>query len=108
MIYQLTISDALKILKEYDQETIIKFGWGLQSGHANRGYYHELGLEPRYNVSIKEMISELESNIGATHYGWKGGEYTYYEGSSIHLSEEGSCGTPISNILLDLLLKDTV
>lgn len=108
MINNLTLGEALEILKKQDPTSIIKLGWSKGSGHSYREYYHELGLEPVYNVSIQEMIDELENMIGATRTGWKGGEYEYWEDSMINLSKKGTRGTPISDILLEYMIKDTI
>lgn len=54
------------------------------------------------------MIDELKDMIGATCTGWKGGEYQYWKDSMINLAEDGAEGTPISNILLEYMIKDTI
>lgn len=108
MIFDLTLGEALEILENQDPTSIIRLGWGKGSGHSYRGYYHEIGLEPKNNVSIQEMIDELKNMIGATLTGWKGGEYQYSKESMINLAEEGSTGTPISNTLLQYMIKDTI
>lgn len=52
MINNLTLCEALEILKKQDPTSIINLGWSKGSGHSYRGCYHEIGLEPAYNVSI--------------------------------------------------------
>lgn len=104
-IENLTIGSALDILNKYDKNKIVPLGWGFGSAHSNRGYYSDLGLEPKTNVTIGEMIEELSNSIGKTFTGWKGGEFDMDENTDIHLSNEGSCGTNISNIFLELLIE---
>lgn len=107
-IENLTISSALEILNQYDKNKIVELGWGEDSGHSNRGYYSDLGLEPQYNVTIGEMIDELKNCVGRTFTGWKGGEFEMDMNTDIHLSNEGSCGTNISNIFLELLIENRI
>lgn len=104
-IENLTIGSALDILNKYDKNKVVPLGWGFGSSHSNRGDYSELGLEPKTNVTIGEMIEELSNSIGKTFTGWKGGEYTMHEDSNICLSYEGRRGTNISNIFLELLIE---
>lgn len=86
---QLTIEQAIKVLEKYDPATKVKYGWGVGSAHSYRGYYSDLGLEPKYNVTVNEMLQELKHSRGLTFTGWKGGEFDMYDGTLIWFAKEG-------------------
>ena len=98
------IKEILEILKKEDPETILNLGW--EFPHSYRGYYHELGVEPKRNVKIKDMIKCLEASIGNEFEGWKGGLYRMTEYSDVYLAKWGECGEEIGEYLLEYMLKD--
>lgn len=101
----LTLHELITRLEQEDPARLIPVGFG--NPHSYRGYYDECAFELRRSVSIREMLTDARSAVGATYQGWKGGDYTMDAYTECWLvTEQGDCGESLGALLLDLLLQD--
>lgn len=78
---------------------------GFGRPHSYRGYYEQLAFEPVLATSVKAMLVAAESAIGTTYQGWKGGDFTMDEYTSVWLALEGDGGgETLGRLLLSLML----
>jgi hypothetical protein len=82
-----TLGELIAFLKTQDPNGVPDVGFG--SPHSWRGRYDELSFEPTECVSFGEMLASAESALGQTFCGWKGGDFTMYEHTEVHLSYRG-------------------
>lgn len=103
-----SLGEIIEILKYKLSEKpnmIVKIGF--HNPHSYRGYYEDLAFEPKLNVSLKEMLEAAQGALGTQYPGWKGGEYTMKDYSTVWISEEGRAdGQSVSKILLSYMLED--
>ncbi len=97
----MTLGELITALKKEDSNKIVPLGFG--NPHSYRGYYEDLSFEPIKNITVGRMLSEAESALGKTFQGYKGGDYTMSEYTSIWLAEWGDCGEGIGPILLSYM-----
>lgn len=84
----MTLGTLIRILKSMDQDQIVETGFG--EPHSYRGYYDQVSFEPKYNVSVKEMLKHAKSAIGPEFTGYKGGEFTYNEYTDVWFAPYGT------------------
>lgn len=85
----------------------VAIGW--HNPHSYRGYYERLGLEPKPNCLVREMLEVLQTSLGATFQGYKGGDYTMEYSTELYLCEEGDVtDNQIGPLLLELMLAREV
>lgn len=70
----MSLGELIEILEAEDPNKVVPFGFG--DPHSYRGYYDELGFEPKRNVTVASMLADCRRSLGATFTGYKGGEYT--------------------------------
>lgn len=90
----MSLGNLIDWLKEQDSALIVKDGFG--SPHSDRGSYDELAFDPAEETTLGEMLVNAQSAVGATFTGWKGGEYTMGEYTSVYIGEHGNCGEEIT------------
>jgi hypothetical protein len=92
-----------------DESPTKRLKTGFRHPHSYRGDYHELAFEFAEDVTVREMLSDARSAIGATFQGWKGGDYTMDAMTYVWLVvEEGtSVGETLGAVLLELMLAST-
>lgn len=101
----LCLESLINILQDEPADKRVKVGF--KNPHSHRGYYHNLAFEIAENVTVGEMLSAAQSALGATYQGWKGGDYTMHEYTSVWLvPEEGCSGETIGALLMHLLLEN--
>lgn len=83
----MSLRDIIEILKKEDPTKVVKHGF--DSPHSYRGYYEDLAFEPAENVTVASMLELAEGCIGRVFEGYKGGEYTMGEHSTVWLSQYG-------------------
>lgn len=66
------------------------FTEGFNNAHSWRGHYHEVAFVPTENVSAADVKKEIDSALYEEHEGWKGGEFSYNEGTWCHLAFVGN------------------
>jgi len=81
-------------LKEQDPSLLVADGFG--EPHSDRGSYDELAFAPLSVARIGDMLKHAQSAVGGTYTGWKGGEYTMSEYTSVYIGEYGECGHEIT------------
>jgi hypothetical protein len=99
---ELTLGDLIKALEAANPDLTVPSGFG--NPHSYRGYYDELAFEPRDNVTVRQMLDDARSALGATYQGWKGGDYTMSEYTECWLSVRGDTGEGIGPVLLSYML----
>ena len=90
------LSTLIGLLKALPENATITNGF--DEAMSYRGYYCELGLNPSNETKVSEMIEVLQSALGKTFEGYKGGEYTMSEDVDCYLAPYGSCGMKIVGI----------
>lgn len=85
-----------------DQDAVLKFGFN--NPHSYRGDYYDLAFEPAQNVTVASMLACAKAAVGETYRGYKGGDFTMSEWTSVHLSEWGDTGESIGPFLLRYML----
>lgn len=98
----MTLGELIATLEAADPDMTVPQGIG--KPHSYRGYYDELAFEPVRNVTVRQMLADARSAVGATYDGWKGGEYTMTEDTGCWLAVEGSTGESIGPVLLLYML----
>jgi hypothetical protein len=100
----LGLGEVIAHLKREDPNKRLPIGF--KHPHSYRGYYDELAFEVAHDVTVREMLADAESALGATFQGWKGGDYEMKDWTSCWLvTEEGnSGGETIGALFLALLL----
>ncbi len=104
-----TLGSLIKALEEIEDKTsYISFdfpGVYPTTLASYRGYYEDLalGYEVGYsagnNTTVQKLLDEARLCIGKTYTGWKGGEFTMDEDSTLWVSNQGECtGMAISRI----------
>jgi len=86
----------------------LRFRCGLWYPHSYRGSYDELAFEPLTPVravrggfkvggmTAGEILDMARDCVGAVFYGYKGGEFTMYESTPVHVAEYGNCGPELT------------
>ena len=92
----MTLSKLIEWLEQQDQDLVVKDGFG--SPHSDRGDYSELAFDPLEEAKIGDMLQHAKSALGATFTGWKGGEFTMHEYTSVYIGEYGESGEEITSI----------
>jgi hypothetical protein len=78
---------------------------GFHRPHSYRGYYENLAFEPKADVTVAEMLACAKSALGQTFQGYKGGDYTMGEYTTVWVCHEGtSFGDGIGPVLLSYML----
>lgn len=71
------------------------FEEGFHNAHSYRGSYENLGVEPKSNTTIEQMLSCLEQAVGETYRGYKGGEFTMIGTEDVYLAYKDCTGNKI-------------
>lgn len=65
-----------------------------------RGYYEQLAIEPGEVTTAGELASALDAAVGATFYGYKGGNYTMSRNTPVWFSGYGEAtGCAITGVV---------
>ena len=91
--YQMTLGRLAEELRASPPDALVRFedGRGVGSFDSYRGYYCDIAAEdedePR---TVKAVLDDVESAIGAEMTGYKGGEYVMEEDTPVWRSEYGT------------------
>lgn len=96
MYGNMTLGELIEWLKQQDPNLIVLDGFG--SPHCDRGSYDELAFEPVDKTTIGDMLEYARSAVGETFCGWKGGDFTMDEHTSVYIGHYGICGEEITSI----------
>jgi hypothetical protein len=103
----MNLGEYIEILERYPRDKIVPLGLG--NPHSWRGSYDELSFSPVRNTTVGAMLDAARSAIGATYTGWKGGDYTMSETTTINIeAREGSWSDNgfALRLLFDLMLGE--
>lgn len=103
----LSAQEIIDRIEKLPESTILKIG--LAYPHSYRGYYDELAFTPVIeDTPILEFINSLKDALNKSYNGYKGGEYTMTEDTTVWLTEYGSSSesTTFSSLFILLLIKD--
>lgn len=92
------------LIERLEKEPADKVVLGFKHPHSYRGYYEDLAFEPAQNVTVGEMLAAARSAVGSTYEGWKGGDYTMSEWSSVWIAERGTSCNGAPMLLIDMML----
>lgn len=88
-----TIGDLIKVCEANPSLPVYFVGTGASPGELGswRGSYALPAIEPVYNANYtgREVADNLKQGLKETHYGYKGGEYKYYEYDQFYVAERG-------------------
>lgn len=98
----MTLGELIDRLRKEPPGKILPLGLGRP--HSYRGYYQDLAFQPAENVAVGSMLALAEQQVGATHEGYKGGDYEMGTWTDCWLAKYGECGETIGPVLLDRLL----
>ena len=95
IVMQATLGSIIKKLQTFGADEVIKIhgylGRKLYFPHSYRGFYENLAFETREGeMTVGEMISFLQSVIGETFEGYKGGDFIMNENTKLWVSTYGS------------------
>lgn len=94
----MVLGELIKWLESQDPDAVVKDGFS--TPHSDRGYYEDLAFTPEPTAKIGDMLSHAKSAVNAVFTGWKGGDYTMFEHTDVHIGEYGDCGEEITSIHL--------
>jgi len=88
-----TIGDLLRELENSNANSVRFIGTDYTVGalHSWRGSYNIPALEYEKGYkSPQQLAEEIRTGLRETHYGWKGGEYSYTEDDTFYVAQRGS------------------
>jgi len=97
----MNLKQLIEYLEKKDPGIVVPIGFA--DPHSYRGDYNCLGLEPRKNVTVGDMLVSVRDALGNVYQGWKGGDYQMGESTEVYLAMEGSSGEKIGTVLLDYM-----
>jgi hypothetical protein len=104
---QKTLGELIDLLKRRDPDEKVRYDFGPfcpTTLDSYRGYYDDLALgfdEIDWDTypTVKSLVAELESAIGKTFTGWKGGDYVMDRETPLWVANPGdSHGTAITGL----------
>lgn len=91
-----TLGELVDQLSDFHPDHL--FSWGIHNPHSYRGYYYRVAFERKGPQTAAEMLGVVQTTIGRTFTGYKGGEFTMDTSTPVHLASYGSCGPSIEGI----------
>lgn len=88
------LGELIKWLEGQPSDAEVMDGFG--SPHSDRGSYEDLAFEPVGTTTIGEMLTHARSAMGKTFSGYKGGDFTMNEYTTVKIGHWGSCGEEIT------------
>lgn len=96
------LGQLISWLEQQDQNLIVKDGFS--TPHSDRGSYDELAFTPKEEAKICDMLDYAKFSMNKTFTGYKGGEFTMDEYSTVLIGEYGVCGEVITSFTLNYWL----
>lgn len=94
----MNIKQLIQCLNQYNYDVTVVDT--LHEPHSYRGYYEELALERSgKDGTVGELISLLESCLGRTFTGYKGGNFTMTKDSIVNIAYYGRTGGEITDVV---------
>lgn len=87
----LTLAETIEALAAMDPETVVR---GIHGGvQSYRGFYDQIALSPTgVGYAALHLATWLQSQVGSTMEGYKGGEFQIKEDCHIFIAEWGDTG----------------
>lgn len=103
----MTLGELIKYLEARDPET--KMVIGFHSPHSFRGYYEQLAFKPATGLTIGNCLDAAKTALGTTYEGYKGGDFTMRESTTVCLACYGkSTECELNEDWLEILETGTV
>ena len=100
----MTLKALLRVLATYPRDKSLN--WEIKDCHSYRGDYDQLGVRLISGEStVAEVHDILSSQVGNTHYGFKGGEFTMHKYVDVYLAKWGHTGEQLGSLLLRYLVE---
>lgn len=84
----MNLGELSKIVDSWTDNEFV-FSIGFSTPHSYRGYYEDLSFELSLSISVQHIKDSLNMTYENTFTGWKGGEYSYWHDTPVHLSYRG-------------------
>ena len=84
----MVLRELISWLESQNPDAVVPYGFGEPMSY--RGYYDQVAFEPVENARIGDMLEHAKSALGATFFGYKGGEYKMQEYTDCWIAEYGS------------------
>lgn len=94
MMQPMTLGAVITYMSNLDPEFIV--GEGLKYPCSYRGNYSCLAFEQAGSMRVADVLAVLQSAVGSTYPGWKGGEFTMTLDTPVFVAERGDIGVPLS------------
>lgn len=98
------LRDLIKFLEARDPAKVVPLGFS--EPHSYRGDYYDLAFEPTADVTVGSMLECARFALGQTFQGYKGGDFTMREYTSVHLAHYGMCGEGIGPHFLKYMVGE--
>lgn len=101
----MTLGAFIKALEKVNPDVPVYYDWAmLRPTHfaSYRGYYEDLalGVTTESDATAGDLLAFAKAALGATFYGWKGGEYPMTAGTPLWVANQGKVGdTKIVGVL---------
>ena len=97
---QVVLGELIDVLEKLKtKHTEVTFVQGFCSPHSYRGDYYDLGLEPKDNVNLEDMLECLYGVLDTELHGYKGGEFLMYRGVSCYIAYRGCTGQQLIGLI---------
>jgi len=97
----ITLGGLKNLLETTDKEV---WEYGFCNPHSFRDRYDDVAFEPASYVPVSKMLSDVNAALKCCYTGYHGGEFKYYEGTTVHFTVEGTTGSP--EMALDILYEN--
>lgn len=88
LVQPFRLGDLIEFLESLEQDALIM---GLGSPDSYRGYYDQLAFEPTDQMMVVgRLLADVKECVGRTFTGYKGGEYTMTERTSVWIARYGT------------------
>ena len=94
----ITLGRLIKLLELEPQENDVRYDFArftTNGVNSYRGYYDQLAIgftdDADRPVKVSELLKELESAVGGTFAGYKGGEYKMDKNTPVWCANYGDC-----------------
>jgi hypothetical protein len=102
---QLSLRETIALLSAHPDDAPAQIEWsgelfGFDGVDSYRGYYSDLALEPvRGATNVRAIRQALESAIGETYQGYKGGDYTMGPTTPLWVANYGTTGAMVTGVI---------
>lgn len=93
MFGAMTIESALEELDKFPDDYVTDYGW--VEAYSYRGFYQELSVDEG-RTTIAQCKEVLQTAVGGTFIGYKGGEFVMKMSTGVWLAPWGDTGIPLT------------